>query len=532
MSIGAPPLPGGIRALPRGLAPAGLGWLVLAAIGAGLVFWDGLISLGQAWSTPEYSHGPVIPFLSFWLYLREMRFVPPVERPVDRRPGLAVVVLALAIGLAGTLIKIPDIVTYGFILWVGGLILTCYGWRRGIIFWPSVLHLVYMLPLPSQLYWPLSVWLQMVSSEIGVWVIRSLGVPVLLDGNVIDLGVFRLQVAEACSGLRYLFPILSFSYITALLYRGPLWHRVLILLAAAPITVLMNAFRIGMIGVLVDAYGIEQATGFLHAFEGWVIFLSCVGLLLLMAMGLQRLTRNPRPLAEALDLDFTGLHLQLARARAIAPSAWLAAGALAALGLGLVMHLAPPRAAAVPERDPLALFPRSLDGWIGSATRLEPAVEAVLGADDYLSARYAGPDAGPPVDFFVAFYARMAGGAGIHSPEVCLPTGGWEVSDWQYRRVALPGTDTTVPVNRAVISKGLDRQLVWYWFQGRGRRETSDIAAKLTIALDTLQRGRSDGALIRLVTPIGREESEAEAEARLAGFLAAALPRLPRFLPE
>jgi exosortase D (VPLPA-CTERM-specific) len=507
--------------------------LLGTCLAAVLVFWDGLVSLGYAWSTPEYSHGPLIPFVSFWLYLREMRFVPPPAQPVaDRGRGLAVLCLALAIGLFGDVVQIPDIITYGFILFVGGLVLTSYGWRRGIIFWPSVLHLIYMLPLPTFIYLPLSIHLQLVSSEIGVWLIQTFGVPVYLDGNVIDLGIFKLQVAEACSGLRYLFPILSFSYITALLYQGPLWHRLLLVTAAAPITVVMNSLRIGMIGVLVDAYGIDQAEGFLHVFEGWIIFLACVGVLLLMAMALQRLTRAPKPLVEALDLDFSGLDRQFARLRAVVPSRALAAAFLVSAGLGLAMHLAPARAPVEVAREPLALFPRTLAGWTGLSSRLDPDVEKVLAADDYFSATYTHPEAGElPVDLFIAFYRRMAGGAGIHSPEVCLPTGGWEVSAWRQVPVALPGGET-MRVNRAVIQKGLLRQLVYYWFDGRGRRLTSDYLAKAWTVWDAATSGRSDGALVRLVTPLGPGESEADAAARLDGFLAALLEPLPRFVPD
>ena len=140
-----------------------------------------------------------------------------------------------------------------------------------------MLHLVFMLPLPKFLYWKLTTTLQFISSEIGVSLVRAAGVPVYLDGNVIDLGIYKLQVAEACSGLRYLFPIMSFSYVFAVLYRGPVWHKIVLLLAAAPLAVLMNSVRIGIIGILVDRYGIGQAEGFLHFFEGWVIFLSCIG---------------------------------------------------------------------------------------------------------------------------------------------------------------------------------------------------------------------------------------------------------------
>ena len=195
--------------------------------------------------------------------------------------------LALSIAALGNLVQIDDIVFYAMIVWIGGLVLTLFGTRRGIVFWPSVLHLVFMLPLPQFLYWRLNTGLQFVSSEIGVSFVGLMGVPVFLDGNIIDLGVYKLQVAEACSGLRYLFPIMSFSYVFAVLYRGPLWHKAVLLLSAVPLAVLMNSFRIGMIGVLVDRYGIAQAEGFLHVFEGWVIFLACIGLLFLMAKAMQ-----------------------------------------------------------------------------------------------------------------------------------------------------------------------------------------------------------------------------------------------------
>jgi exosortase/archaeosortase family protein len=119
--------------------------------------------------------------------------------------------------------------------------------------------------------------------------------------------LLKLQVAEACSGLQYLFPILSFSYLFAILYRGPMWHKAVLLLLAAPLTVFMNSFRIGMIGVIVNSYGLGWVEGFTHFFEGWVIFIACVAILFLTAVILQRTTRNPLPLSQAIDLDTGGL---------------------------------------------------------------------------------------------------------------------------------------------------------------------------------------------------------------------------------
>ena len=251
------------------------------------------------------------------MFLREMRFVPPVAGPVDRpRPrGRSWSGWRSRSRSSATWSQIDDIVFYALIVWIGGLVLTLFGARRGWTFWPSVLHLVFMLPLPQFLYWRFNTGLQFVSSEIGVSIVSAMGVPVYLDGNVIDLGVYKLMVAEACSGLRYLFPIMSFSYVFAVLYRGPVWHKLTLLLFAIPVAVTMNAVRIGIIGVFVDRYGIAQAEGFLHVFEGWVVFLSCIAVLFGLAKAMQWVTGDRRRLGDALDLDFSGLGGQLARFR-------------------------------------------------------------------------------------------------------------------------------------------------------------------------------------------------------------------------
>jgi exosortase D (VPLPA-CTERM-specific) len=325
---------------------------------------------------------------------------------------------------------------------------------------------------------------------------------------------------------------MSFSYVFAVLYRGPFWHRIVLLAAAAPIAVLMNSVRIGVIGILVDRYGIGQAEGFLHFFEGWVIFLSCVGLLFLIAVGLQRLTRQPRPLSEAVDLDFSGLGAQLRRVLTVAPSPALIAAACLTAALSAAWLLAPARPVAAIERDPFSLFPRQIADWSGSAYALEPAIEAVLGADDYIAASFASPAEAAPVDFFAAYYLSQTGSEGIHSPEVCLPAGGWEIVAIAPVELRLPGAAAGgFRANRAVIRRGLETQLVYYWFETGGRRLVNDFAVKFRTVADSLTRGRTDGALVRVITPIGAD-GEAAAARRLERFLAASLDRLPRYLPE
>ena len=510
----------------------GFGCFLLLLAGSLPIFWIGILSLGHAWATPEYSHGPLIPLISLYLFLRELRRAPTVEAgPVVRWPGLVVIALALMGAVLGNLAKIADIVTYTMILWVGGVVLVVFGWRRGIRHQLPVMHLVFMLPLPQFLYWKLTILLQSYSSQLGVWFIDLAGVSVFLEGNVIDLGVYKLQVAEACSGLRYLFPILSFSYLFSILYRGPLWHKAVLLLSAAPLTVLMNSVRIGIIGILVDRYGIEQAEGFLHFFEGWVIFLACISILFGMAVLLQRLTPNPLPLAEAIDLDTAGFGPILGRIFGIRGSVALALAAAVTLATSTASMIQRPTEVATIERDPFTLFPRQIGDWSGSTALLDADIERVLGASDYLNATYSTPGAGS-VNMFVAFYTSQTDGQGIHSPEVCLPVGGWEIFSLIPHTVDFTAAGYgTFEVNRAVIQKGLSKQLVYYWFEQRGQRMINDFRAKLSVVYDGLTMGRSDGALVRYVTPIGPGETESDAEARMMAFIGQSLPPLPRFVP-
>jgi exosortase D (VPLPA-CTERM-specific) len=512
----------------------GVFWFLIALIGAGLFFADGINTLLKAWQLPEYSHGPLIPVLSALLFLRQLKEIPVQPGPKnDRLPGVFLVIFSLLFGVIGILSNIHDIVAYALILWVGGIVLISWGWNTGKLFWPPVLHLVYMLPLPDTIYYKTTTYLQFISSEMGVWFLRLLSIPVFLDGNIIDLGVLKLHVAEACSGLRYMFPILSFSYIFAVLYRGPVWHKAVLLLSAVPIAILMNSVRIAVAGIIVQQYGIEWLDGFTHFFEGWVIFLACILLLFGIAWVMLLFRQDKVSLVEALDLDTDGLGTQFMRLQYLMPSKALIAAAVCSFVGFAALQAMPERDKVIPDRETFALFPRTLDGWQqqGSRTLLSRAVEINLAADDYHQVTFAKPDVPGQVNLFMAWYKDQTNG-GIHSPEVCLPGAGWEIA-WLERTDITEsiGSGTPFWLNRAIIQKSETRMMVYYWFQQRERRIARDYAAKMWLLVDGVRTGRTDGALIRLTTLIAPGESDAEAEARLQDMLVAMQDSLPRFIP-
>src|ERR1700738_1156827 len=210
---------------PRLGSPIPLYSLLALAIAAAIVpFARVLGDLYNIWNLkPEYSHGIIIPILSavlIWRQRDELRRLPFTGSWL----GLGLIALGLALRFVGELTTMQTIEHYAFLLVLYGLVLALTGpviFRR---LWMPLLMLLFAVPLPSFFNNSPSVQLQPVSSVLGVWVIRAAGISVLLEGNVIDLGNYQLEVAEACSGLRYLFPLLTLAFIIASPFRGPLWE--------------------------------------------------------------------------------------------------------------------------------------------------------------------------------------------------------------------------------------------------------------------------------------------------------------------
>lgn len=523
----------GILARPGGELPNAIlvSVLCLAAVVIGFLYWAGLTDMWHAWSREEYSHGYIIPLIAAYLFLRDLPKALEAA-PAGRWAGVAMAVPAVGLGVIGTLSTSDDIVLYGFLLSVVAIAIALLGLRSALLLWAPLIYLGFMVPLPQVIYLKLTAVLQLLSTELGVFFIRLGDIPVFVEGNVIDLGVYKLQVVEACSGLRYLFPLMSFGFLFAVLYDGPRWHKAVLFLSTVPITIAMNGFRIGVIGYLVEGYGTGAAEGFLHLFEGWIIFLACIALLFAEVFLLLRAGSFRRGLRDAFDFG--------SRTAEVSPGAWTRRGdyrylavtvGLLAIG-ALFLGLRSEAAARLPERQPFATFPSSIGQWLGKSKRLSWEVAEVLAADDYLHAFYAKSGADDPINLFMAFYQGQTDGRAIHSPEVCIPGDGWEIRSLE--RVAVPlvaGRDGTLSVNRAIVQKGLSRQLVYYWFEQRGRQLTDEFEVKWWILWDGLVRNRTDGTLVRLTTPVFEDGGEAAADRRLRGFLEAVYPELPAFLP-
>jgi len=184
----------------------------------------------------------------------------------------------------------------------------------------------------------------------------------------------------------------------------------------------------------------------------------------------------------------------------------------------------------LPPREPLASFPYRLGAWTGTDVSIPPDAREVLGNGDFLLRIYQNSSPGSDVDLFVAYIPSQREGDTLHSPKNCLPGAGWSPVDSSRLSISLPG-QPAFPVNRYVIAKNDERQLVFYWYWAHGRAVASEYWAKYYLIADSIHLNRSDGSLVRVATPLLEGDDSQKAEQRLIEFTGNVVPLLDPYVP-
>jgi exosortase D (VPLPA-CTERM-specific) len=508
----------------------------VVAVAAVAPFAQVLAGLYDVWNLkPEYSHGIIIPVLSAWMIWRQ-------RAQLRQLPftgswwGLALIVIGLALRFVGHMTTMHTFEHYAFLFVIYGAVLSLTGMTLFRRLAMPLGILIFAIPLPTFFNNALSLNLQLLSSQVGVAIIRAAGISVLLEGNVIDLGTHQLEVAEACSGLRYLFPLMTLAFIVAYLMRGPLWKRILVVVASVPISVLMNSLRIGFVGITVEKWGMQMLEGTLHDFEGWLIFMLSTAALLLTASALARIGHPGLKLRDVFTLPpvqddaaapRTGTG---ARSWQSLPPSFMAAGGLVLLGA--LSGFATPQPQAVHLlRDPFSAVPLRFGNWVGRADKLGSVYLDALRLDDYALTDYASDDH-LPVNFYAAYYESQDTTRAVHSPNDCIPGGGWQIVELGRREFPASGATPAFKMNRAVIQMGSQRQIVYFWFQERGRRLTNEYLVRWYLFWDELTRHRTDGALVRFAATVPAGKDAADADASMIALGRQIVPTLSRYIPD
>jgi EpsI family protein len=183
-----------------------------------------------------------------------------------------------------------------------------------------------------------------------------------------------------------------------------------------------------------------------------------------------------------------------------------------------------------PERKLFAAFPTTLGEWQGRPSSLDAQTEHSLGLTDYILSDYAKRD-GRSVNLYVAYYASQRTGSSPHSPSVCIPGNGWQITDLERTTYHNGDLSVSLPLNRVIIARGSQKELVYYWFEERGMKIANEYWSKLYLLRDAILKDRTDGALVRLTTPIYSGETEGDAEKRLQEFTQTAVKTLSAYLP-
>jgi len=266
----------------------------LLVILVGWLYYHILIRLAYDWWTdPNASHGILVPVFSAWVAWHIHR-KPAWSGSRPSWSGLVVIAMALGILVVGELGAEFFLSRASLVFLLAGLIVYFLGWRhfRALLFpWA---FLFFMIPIPAIIFNQIAFPLQFLAARLASSLLVLFGVPVLREGNVLQLPTTSLEVAEACSGIRSLMSLGALAIIYGYFLETNNLRRVLLALAAVPIAVAANGIRVMGTGLLGYYWDPEKAEGFFHTFSGWVIFVVSIALLFAFHAALRWIKISPQ----------------------------------------------------------------------------------------------------------------------------------------------------------------------------------------------------------------------------------------------
>jgi exosortase D (VPLPA-CTERM-specific) len=295
----------------------------------------------------------------------------------------------------------------------------------------------------------------------------------------------------------------------------------------------MNSVRIGIIGILVEYWGIGMAEGFLHDFEGWAVFMICFAILLAEMWLLTKLTTG-KSLTDVLKVDIPAkmdLSGYKVNERQIPKPFYFSV--LILLIVVLAKFALPERQESLPERQTFNEFPVEIGEWKSSRKTMETKFINALKFEDYLLSNYVSKQG--VLELYIAYYDSQRKGESAHSPRSCLPGAGWKITDRneviiEYNNFA--NNQAVMSVNRMLVERGDNKFLMYYWFKQRDRHIANEYLVKWYLFWDGVSRNRTDGALIRVIYPIAVGGDVQQSDQIIQSFLQKTLPALPEFIPD
>ena len=404
----------------------------------------------------DYSHGFIVaPLAVYFAWQRRAQVARvPFEPTWWGLLPLLLSTLTLVIGRLGVELMNMRV---SFVLALNGIVLLLLGWRAYKVLAFPLLFAFLMVPLPQSLVNVIAFPLQLIAANFAAQALYWLGIPALLEGNIIHLADTQLFVEEACSGLRSLMALVTLGVIFAYFFRKTWGQRIIIVLSAIPIAIVVNAFRVGLTGVLTHFYGKEAAGGWDPPDGGFVHLRARFHHVALRSVDPRTVFCN-----DEAPSDY-GSSVMILKVAAVV--VFLATNYYAYYHLATVP--------VIPERSRFSEFPDQLGEWVCPRREdMSAEIEANLGVTDYLICNWVHRESGSFANLYVGYHEtqvrREGGGSGenaIHPPKHCLPGSGWNIIAHEIRDIDIAGLPVQpAQVNRLLIAKGNLRQVVYYWY--------------------------------------------------------------------
>jgi exosortase D (VPLPA-CTERM-specific) len=493
--------------------------LILACLFIG--YWPMLEKLAMRWNSGDNNYCflvvPVFLYLC-WEKKDDFRFVEFCWSSW----GIVSALLSVLVIAVGELGSVETLLFLGIWGCVTSLIITMYGLRRSRLLFFPLLVLLFIVPMPPYINQVLTFKMKMTASSLSVEMMRWVGITVLQTGNILDLGVSKMQVVDACSGLRYIVSMVLLALLIGHFYVGGLWRKLFLLLLVYPLSIFTNAVRI-FIGALLTINGFPQFNeGTYHDMQGVIAFLVAGVILffcgrLLQKVGTAGPPKNLRDKGCRAASMGSALLITVFYAALFGSSGW----ALRNVSGSMV----------IPQRTSFASFPMEIAGWQGSRNYLSKEILDSLWADDYVNATFSKDGVSNAIYLLIPYYEYQGTRHTAHAPQSCLLGGGFELVQSSTRKVVVSsGKDIYIAMLH--LQKGDLRMLASYFFYERGRVITSPWKNKLYLMWDAFRLRRTDGALVRVEMTVPPGQNIAQAEKMLTDFIAGGLwPLLPVYIP-
>ncbi|MFA7316542.1 MAG: VPLPA-CTERM-specific exosortase XrtD [Sulfuricella sp.] len=493
--------------------------LLFASVAAG--FWPVLTKLIAQWNNEDNSYCYLI--VPIFLYLchekrHNFRFQEFTWSPWALAPAL----LGVSLAAAGELGSAETLTYLGIWCMALGIGVMLYGTRIRLLRFPFFI-LLFAVPLPPYLSRTLTFKLKMLASSFSVGLLRLSGVSVAQDGNIIDLGIDQLQVVDACSGLRYVMPMVLLALLIGHFFvKKGAWRKWTLLVMVLPLAVLINSLRIFVTGLLYVNGKPELAQNFFHDFAGLVIFLGAGGALFLTATALNRF--GPlHCMPEKKDPGGRPFRLALSGALALVLCTLF-------VGSGWALQRLP-HTQILPERATFADFPMEIAGWQGRRDYISKEILAQLWADDYVKGVFTNPkNPGQLIHLLIPYYEYQGNQHTAHAPQSCLLGSGWAILESKEREVAV-AADRKITIRTMFMKNGDNTMIGSYFFLNRGRVITNPWLNKFYIMLDAFTKRRTDGALVRVEMQVPNGQPPEKAYEDLDRFIGGLWRELPAYIP-